>query len=76
MTAHFSSRRVLLVAAILAVLALAPPAEGRVRPRAQGAAAGRPSEGPGDTSVLELFRHLLQSLWGGAGSSMDPLGDH
>ena len=76
MTSYSSSRRTLLVAALLASLALSLPAEGRVRPPARGASAGHLWAGHGGGAVLDLFRHLLQSLWGKAGSSMDPLGNH
>lgn len=76
MTARFSSRRILLVAALLAGLALAPRTEARVRRPEPAVAAARSPAGSGGIPGLAFFRHLLQSLRGKAGSSMDPLGNH
>jgi len=71
MTSHCFPRRLLLVATILAGLALAPQAEARVRPAAQP-----PSRSWETGDLAGFLRHLFHSLWGKAGSSMDPLGNH
>ena len=77
MTSHSSPRRLLLIAAVVAALALAPQAEARVHPSAHtGSAARLRWVEDTVTATLDSFWHRLQSVWAQAGSGLDPLGNH
>jgi hypothetical protein len=80
MTSYSSSpRRLLLVTAIVAGLALAPPAAARVHPQTRPS---RPVPGVravllGDfAAALDFAFNLLHCVGSNAGASLDPLGNH